>query len=408
MTIRQEALRRLRLVGTVANTTVGLMRRVKTDAGWKYYPAAYAKNGRVIPKTALVDGEEVKHDTGHYELRFYRGSKLVLESLGNATPAAAEDARKKKEAQMSVVRDATAANMVVVEGPTRTTLKKTADDYIKMKQDSGLLEAAEQAILVTAEFIAVVKKAYVDEIKDTDFARFHAALRKRKLGDRTVANKHNRAASWLIFAGIDRDKIPAEPPYEKKLPTIIQREQISTLLGAADDYMTMMINIAWKCGLREQELMYLEFADINEHDRTLRVQGKPEFEFKVKDSEQRDIPIMDNLYVDLMAWKKKQPGQSLVLANEGGKPNSHLLRTLKRLARRAGLNCGRCKGCKSENQECRNYTLHHFRRTFLTTMLKKTGGDLRTVQAFAGHTDIESTARYLAPDDKHGVRQMEW
>jgi site-specific recombinase XerD len=38
--------------------------------------------------------------------------------------------------------------------------------------------------------------------------------------------------------------------------------------------------------------------------------------------------------------------------------------------------------------------LHSFRRTYATTLLRK-GVDIRTVQMLLGHSDIESTMRYL-------------
>ncbi|MGA2633265.1 MAG: hypothetical protein ABSF16_03445 [Terracidiphilus sp.] len=48
----------------MADIKVGLVRRVKTDAGWKYFPAAYAANGRVKPDMAIIAGREVKHRIG--------------------------------------------------------------------------------------------------------------------------------------------------------------------------------------------------------------------------------------------------------------------------------------------------------------------------------------------------------
>ena len=58
----------------MANSTVTLLRRVKAEAGWRYYPAAYAANGKVKPNVVIVNGQEVKHKTGFYGLRFYEGS----------------------------------------------------------------------------------------------------------------------------------------------------------------------------------------------------------------------------------------------------------------------------------------------------------------------------------------------
>jgi hypothetical protein len=60
------------------------------------------------------------------------------------------------------------------------------------------------------------------------------------------------------------------------------------------------------------------------------------------------------------------------------------------------MNCGSCEGCKAKRRECETFTLHKFRRSYITTLLRN-GIDLRTVQAYAGHKDIASTMRYLRP-----------
>ena len=53
-------------------------------------------------------------------------------------------------------------------------------------------------------------------------------------------------------------------------------------------------------------------------------------------------------------------------------------------------------GCQSRNNECQEWTLHKFRRTYCTTLLLS-GLDLRAVQAYLGHADLDSTMRYLRP-----------
>ena len=364
-------------MGDMDDRSTLLMIRYKAEDGfWKRAHPARAGNGRLRNGVVMIGGKPTPVEQFCYQVRHYVDRKTVWTTVG-VKASDAEAQRLTIGKQIKIRADAPVANMVVVEGPERRTLRKTAAEYIKMKEDSHHMEAAAQARHVTREFMDTIKKIYVDEIKPTDFSRFHSALFKRGLKARTVANKHARLLSWLIYAGIDRTVVPEAPRYEEGRPTIYERDQISTLFGAADEYMTMVMQIAWKCGLREQELMYLEFSDINWNEHTLRVQGKNEYGFKVKDSEQRDIPIMDDLYAELQAWKQSHPKQSLVLANEDGKREGHLLRLLKQLAKKARLNCGRCDGCKSTD-ECENYTLHHFRRTFITTMLHK-GWDSRTV-----------------------------
>ena len=135
---------------------------------------------------------------------------------------------------------------------------------------------------------------------------------------------------------------------------------------------------------------------MDEDARVIRIRGKEKYGFRVKDSEQREVPIPDDLLVELKTWKQQHGSKGLVLSTNGGRPNRKLLRTLKRTAKNAKLNCGRCAGCKGRNQECQEWTPHRSRRTYATTLLRN-GFDLRTVQAYMGHADLDSTMRYLRP-----------
>ena len=80
----------------------------------------------------------------------------------------------------------------------------------------------------------------------------------------------------------------------------------------------------------------------------------------------------------------------LVFPTSGCKPKLDFLDCLKAIAKRAGLNPG-------------DFILHRFRATFCTWHLRS-GTDLRTVQNWMGHKDIESTMRYLKPNEGAGVR----
>ena len=45
----------------------------------------------------------------------------------------------------------------------------------------------------------------------------------------------------------------------------------------------------------------------------------------------------------LRARKKNAPHPRWIFVNEDGRPDNHFLRKLKRVAHRAGLNCGHCQ-----------------------------------------------------------------
>ncbi|MDR3749132.1 MAG: site-specific integrase [Acidobacteriota bacterium] len=373
--------------------------RVKVDGKWRRLPAAYGGNGRIRPGYAQVGDEQVEFAGPAYELRLYedRQAKYIPFKSG-ATDADAERKKLEKSPSKTAAKNAAeSAGGTFVDKEDRQTLARTAAAYIRDAQQRGAMEAADQARLVNEEFRKLLnRKTYVDEITRDDIFKFHTALRKRGCSDRTVANKHQRLTSWLRFAGIDKTILPPVPKYEETLPTIYTSDEITTLLAEAAPYMKMSILLALKCGLRDQELMHLEFSDLNLADKTLRVQGKPRWNFKVKTHEQRHVPIPNDVLDELKAWKEKRTGQSLILGTKNGNPNTKLLFALKTLARRAKMNCGRCEGCKAKRRECETFTLHKFRRSYITTLLRN-GIDLRTVQAYAGHKDIASTMRYLRP-----------
>jgi integrase len=301
------------------------------------------------------------------------------------------------EHKLAAKQSARAAGMVLpAEEPDRVNLLAKAREFVRDAEQRGAVVAADVNRLVTSEFLRIVKKSYADEICREDLFDFHGSLRKRGCADRTVANKHARIASFLRFAGVDRSILPPPPRYDETLPTIYTSDEISGVLGAADSYMQLVIGLALKCGLRDQEIMHLEWSDIHRRDRILRVSSKPCYGFRVKDSEERDVPVPDDLLEELEKRHKSHPADVLVVATKRGNPNSKLLRTLKHLAKRARLNCGHCAGCKAKARECQQWTLHKFRRTYCTTLLRS-GLDLRTVQAYMGHADLASTMRYLRP-----------
>jgi len=144
--------------------------------------------------------------------------------------------------------------------------------------------------------------------------------------------------------------------------------------------------------------MHLEFVDISYARRVLHVKSKPAYGHRIKDAEEREMPLTEKLFKQLHAYKEQHPDARLVFGKRGGRddaPDDHLLRRLKILVRKAGLNCGTCSTCVS-NRECEHWFLHKFRATYIT-MLLRNGLDLRSVMALSGHADLESVMRYLRP-----------
>lgn len=90
-----------------------------------------------------------------------------------------------------------------------------------------------------------------------------------------------------------------------------------------------------------------------------------------------------------------------------GKPDGHLLRSLKKVAYSAELNCGLCVNRAGQRCQdgpvCGKWQLHSFRRT-AATRWHEAGMSVPTVQHLLGHSDIETTMAYLSGQDLECVQ----
>jgi integrase len=371
---------------------VSLVWLAKTDSGWKRFPVVMGRNGRIKKGAVLLDGKERNYPEGHFELRFYEGRKPKYKNVGtDATEAV--NACDRHQSLLDAKSSAADAGVTVNEPETRKTIKKAVAAWIDDTEDRGAMEAAEVNQTAMEDFQkANPALVYLDEIGPDSAKRYWLWVRKLGLSDRTVYNRHMRLTGFLKFSGVDyRSWKLRAPKYEKKLPDIYEVEEIEKLLRACRrEYNTMMILILWKTGLRDQELIYLCWSDINLHRGVLRVTGKPEFNWTIKDYEQRDLPLSADLLDRLKVWRELNPKAKLVLGTRNGTPNYKLLRALKGIAKLAGIE---------------KATLHRFRRTYCTSLLRG-GVDLRTVQLLMGHSDMESTMRYLTPATGENVRSQ--
>jgi integrase len=385
----------------MANRTVALVRHCKTDAGWRRYPVVMGGNGRVKPGFVMIAGKPVSNDTGHYEIRYYDGPKLKYENVGtNAADALGACVRKTK--LLTAKGTAAEAGVKIVEEKGRTSLASALKAFVSAAEGRGSLVASKAYARVTSEFLEAVGKSYADEVAAEDFAKFQATLRKRRQSDRTIANKHRLVLSFVRFAGVTTDAIPkSAPKFESSLPEIYDGDQLKAFFGSlTQDYHRVVFTLLLKTGLREQEAMFLQWPDIDFKRRTLLVRSKPHLGFKIKDKAERSIPLPDDLVEMLKTYKT--PSRTFVIGTANDKPNTKLLRTLKRLAHGAGLNCEMCTSCIERN-ECEVWYLHRFRSTFVTTMLRS-GLDLRSVMELSGHSDMESVMRYLRPAEGAELR----
>jgi integrase len=182
------------------------------------------------------------------------------------------------------------------------------------------------------------------------------------------------------------------PRYTEEEPEMYEKEELDTLFKACGPEERLWFEFFLMTGMREQEVMYAYGSDVNLSAGTVRVTHKPDRGWTPKAYKEREIPIPAKLVKALKGWKAKSDKTcNLLLPTSGCNPKLDFLDCLKACAERAKLDKD-------------GFWLHKFRATFATRCLWA-GVDLRTVQLWLGHSDMESTMRYLKPSRSQQIRE---
>ena len=374
------------------NRQVNLTKRVRTSKGPRFCPVVVSSNGRIKPDYVLVVDKQEKHPEGAYYLEWYNGSKRIRRSVGKDPATAA--ARRHQQEQI-LKSKAAGIKLAEEDGTPDSPLLGEAvvvylDEIRKTKKRKTYLAYK----LALEYFLESCDKTTVRDIARSDLLQFSAYLRDtKKLQPRTVYNKFESIMSFLKTNGI-RGLVGKNdwPRYVEDEPEIYEREDLNKFFAACQGNERLWFEFFLMTGLREQEVMYCTWAEINLVRGVITVRYKPEFGFSPKAYKGREVPIPDKLVKSLKKVKAASdtPACPLVFPTSGLRPKLDFLDVCKTVADRAKLNPG-------------SFWLHKFRATFATWALWG-GVDLRTVQQWMGHTDLESTLRYLKPNRSAAVR----
>jgi integrase len=287
------------------------------------------------------------------------------------------------------------------------TLEGARDAYlaeVKRSRSAKTIAACEHMLKL---FCEEYPGKLISQVTRQDLLDYMAFLRERGSGDRTVYNHISRVGTFLKTYGVstllrEHDK----PKYDEKDVEAYSSDELAALFAAASAEKRVLFEFFLGTGFREQEIMYATWANVDFRHKLVSVWSKPEWGFRVKDKEERTVPVPDTLIFTLLE-RKRRSESLLIFPTPKGKPDGHMLRDLQKLAWKAGLNCGECigkKGCScAEHPICSRWGLHKFRKTF-STMHSEAGVSAPTIQKWLGHADLATTLRYLAIADLRSER----
>ena len=373
------------------NKEVNLTKRIKTSQGLRFCPVVISPNGRVKPDYVLIGGKEQRHPEGAYYLEWYEGGKRIRQSVGKDAGVASV----RRHRQQQILGSKAAGIKLVDEGQDAgLSLAVAVASYLEDIRISKKPKTYAAYKTALEYFLESCNKPRVMEIERQDLLRFSAFLRDvKKLQPRTVYNKFENVMSFLKANNIRGLASKNDwPRYVEDEPEIYEREDLDRFFAACEETERLWFEFFLMTGMREQEAMHTTWADLNLNRGVVNVRYKREYGFSPKAYKGREIPIPNKLVQALKKWKAKgDPTCPLLFPTTGGKPKLDFLDTCKAIALRAKLNPD-------------NFWLHKFRATFATWALWG-GVDLRTVQQWMGHSDMESTMRYLKPNRSQAVRE---
>ena len=235
----------------------------------------------------------------------------------------------------------------------------------------------------------------LQQIRARHIEQFRADMVAKGKGVRTINKCLTLLGSMFRYA-IKRDMMAMNPAgLVNKIPTpegekndklelaILTPTEINALLTAADDHYRVLLMAAVLTGLRQGELLGLQWSDVDWQARQVYVRrswsGGRMYEPKTKTSRRR-VPIPDELLTPLREWRLRCPkgALDLVFPNGDGKPQnpSNLLRRgFFPALRRAGL---------------RRIRFHDLRHTYASLLIARNVNP-KIVSTLLGHSSIKVT-----------------
>jgi len=234
------------------------------------------------------------------------------------------------------------------------------------------------------------------DVRYRDVRRYAAGLSGAGAEAATVARKLAAIRGLYGFlvrtdrAAANPAELVSSPKRSQKLPRVLTTEQMRSLLERIPAHTPLelrdraMLELAYSCGLRCEEIVNLDEGALDFETEQLRVLGKG--------SKERLLPVGEPAQRALRRYLEKgrralvsDPREPALFLSKSGRrlSNSDITRRLGLWTREAALAAG--------------VSPHSLRHSFATHLLEG-GADLRTIQELLGHASISTTQVYTRVD----------
>ncbi|MDX6626852.1 MAG: integrase/recombinase XerC [Solirubrobacterales bacterium] len=234
------------------------------------------------------------------------------------------------------------------------------------------------------------------DVRHRDVRRFAAGLSSAGAAPATVARKLAAIRGLYGFlvrterVGQNPAELVSSPKRAEKLPNVLTTEQMRRLLERIPAHTPLelrdraMLELAYSCGLRCEEIVNLDEDALDFESEQLRVLGKGSKERILPVGAPAQGAVRRYLERGRRALVADRRERALFLSKSGRRlSNSDITRRLGLWTREAALAAG--------------VSPHSLRHSFATHLLEG-GADLRTIQELLGHASISTTQVYTRVD----------
>ena len=253
-------------------------------------------------------------------------------------------------------------------------------------------------------FMAQTEKVDPLAVNRQSFRRYLGDLMERGVASASVSRKVSTIKGFFRF--LHREgKLPANPlalvsppKREKRLPHVLQREDLVTLIEAADETTPgglrnrAILELMYAAGIRLSEVAGLDAENLDLAEHTVRVRGKGNKE-RIVLIGQPAAQALARYLAEGRPHLADKPTSALFLNRDGGRLSGRSIQKIVRThALRAGLDA--------------HVHPHLLRHSFATHLLDG-GAELRVVQELLGHSTPVTTQIYTHVTEERQRETME-
>jgi integrase len=347
-----------------------------------------------------------------YVLFWYEGKAKKAKTVGRFADKAQTALINKEAALRRATVTGAIPAPIAVEPEKPTTSGRDFQQAVSLylsEVKRGKSKKTYLAYSITLDWFSKICEAQtIEAMSREDVLKYTDMLRDAGLTPRTIANRLSFLKTFFKHFNLSWPMLKTDRvKYTEKTVEAYNLEDLKSLFTTANQEELELFQFLLGTGVREQEAMFAVWKDVDFNGKSFKVSEKLDLGFTPKDKEEGSIPIPDSLVSLLKTRRERYPDTRLIFPLPDGKPNGHMLRTLQRLAHRAGLNCGGCYNrtgrCCKDRPICHHWGLHRFRKTF-ATMHHEAGVSVRTIQRWLRHSSLDTTLRYLAGSDDKSAK----